>query len=147
MPTVDEVHKAVSEAVKGTYNKADVLKILLSLEALHETTVVDDLRRGDVFWHKVVGGKKRPWVTLSVRSDLVVAVAMSSGDSAPRMIPAQCRFWAGTWLGTTTTLVEAETARQAVTRPYSNLDHLRELEAHIAELQGLRPFKGRRGTK
>ncbi len=146
MPQRDILQEAVAENVKGSYSKAEVLNLLNSLEHEHEVTVVDAIRRGDVFWHKVVGGKKRPWITLSVRSDLVVAVAMSSGNSAPRMVQAQCRFWAGSWIGTTTTLVNAEEARQSITRPYTNLEHLREIEAHVAELHGLRSIKGRRPT-
>lgn len=144
MPSRDAVMKAVKDNVKGTYSKAEVMSLLNSLEHEHEAVEVEAIRRGDVFWHKVVGGKMRPWIALSVRSDLVVGIAMSTGDSAPRMVPAQCRFWGGRWVGTTTTLVKADDARMAVTRPYTNPEHLREIEAHLAELHGLRPIKGRR---
>ena len=134
----DDAVKAISENVKDKYSKAEVLNLLRALEKDHESTVVEELRRGDVFWHKLVGGKIRPWIALSVRSELVVAVAMSSGDSAPRMIQAQCRYWQGSWVGTTTTLVNAEEAQKSVTRPYTNLDHLTEIEARIAGLYDLR---------
>lgn len=143
MATRDVLHSLIAENVKANYSKAEVLKLIKSVELEHEVVEVEEIRRGDVFWHKLVGGKRRPWIVLSVKSDIVLAVALSTGDSAPRMVQAKCRFWAGRWVGTTTTLVTADLAKQSVTRPYTDREHLREIEAHIAELYGLRTIKGR----
>ena len=135
---------------KSNYTKGEVRHILNDASqktgGCTSTTDVDKVRRGDVFIHKLVGGKVRPWIVLSVRSGLVAAVSMSSGDSAPRMIKGKCRLWPGSWIGTTVSLFEEDTARQCVSRPYTNSKHLREVEAHIAELYGLRKIKGRKSS-
>ena len=94
---------------------------------------VNELRRGDVFLHKLVGGKLRPWIALRIEDNTVVAVAMSSGDSIPNAIKSQCRYWSGSWIPPTVTNVRMDVALEEVTRPYTNLAHLAEIEQEIAE--------------
>lgn len=134
----------ISDASKGTYSKGELKTILNSISAVgsgdscNSECHADSMRRGDVFIAKLVGGKVRPWITLSVRSEVVVAVAMSSSDSAPRMTKAKSRFWPGSWIGSTVSAFDESTARLQVTRPYSNDAHLREVERHLHSLMGLR---------
>jgi len=100
-------------------------------------TKVEELRRGDVFIAKFVGGKIRPWIVLQVNEKVVTALAMSSGDHAPNMVPSQCRLWPGRWVGTTVSQFPADLAMAEVTRPYTNWAHLRELEEHVARCIGM----------
>lgn len=100
---------------------------------------LDALRRGDVFIAKVTGGKARPWVVLAVCGENVSAVTMSSANSAPNLEPSRCRFWPHSWIGTTVSLFEIEYAGREVTRPYTNLPHLREIEHSIS--RGFTPTK------
>lgn len=102
---------------------------------------VTSLQRGDVFIAKTVGGKVRPWIVLRVQDEVVSAVAMSSGDKAPRMIQSKCRLWPGGWIGATITLFDVEVAVSEVTRPYTNFAHLAEIEAAVASNHGFRLAK------
>lgn len=99
---------------------------------------IETIQRGDVFIAKVVGGKIRPWIALSSKAGVVSAVAMSSGDRAPRMIKSKARYWAGSWISATVSLFEEAEVRDRVSLPYNNRDHLREIEAHCARELGLR---------
>lgn len=105
-----------------------------------------DLSRGDVFIAKVLGGKVRPWITLHVEDGVVTAVPLSSGESAPNMIKAQCRFWPSNWIGTTIAQFHLEVAVQEVSRPYTNRNHLKEVERHIAANIGMKPYRPRKKT-
>lgn len=102
---------------------------------------VPSIQRGDVFWYTLVGGKQRPWVALSCRDGLVAAMTITSEGPAPRMVKCECRFWQG-YLSPAMMLVEEEHARKYVAHPYTNLDHLRRVEAHMASLFGLRALPG-----
>lgn len=133
----------VRESDRETYARGQVIDVLNSVAAAGHTcadslTTVQNMQRGDVFIAKLVGGKIRPWATLRVFDALVAAVGLSSGDSAPRMVKSQCRFWPGAWLGTTVSLFNEEAVRHSVSRPYTNLSHLREIEGQLAALYGLR---------
>lgn len=128
---------------KGTYSKGDVKLILnqfSSMDAPPQADIcetcrapaeVGDLRRGDVFIHKLVGGKVRPWIVLSCDGRVVRAVAMSSGDKVPDCVQAKCRLWPGAWITSTLATVSVEFASAEVTRPYTNLRHLAEVESAI----------------
>ena len=104
----------------------------LSEESCRSPVALTELRRGDVFIAKVTGGKVRPWVVLGVIGEHVSAVTMSSKDSAPAVVKTKCRFWPDCWIGTTVSLFDVEYAAREVTRPYTNLAHLREIEQSIA---------------
>lgn len=135
---------------KSSYTKAEVAAVCSSIAGApviesedmgcRAPETVTDLRRGDVFIAKLVGGKVRPWIVLSVDvdADIVTAVSMSSGDSAPGMVESQCRFWPRSFIGTTVSLFRQQQARSEVTRPYTNLRHLADVEASIAALYGMR---------
>jgi hypothetical protein len=97
---------------------------------------LDELRRGDVFIAKLVGGKVRPWVVLQTNDDVVTAVALSSGDSAPNMTRSECRYWPASWIGSTISQFSIEAAQREVTRPYTNLAHLRAVERQIYSRMG-----------
>ena len=147
MESPSERATRLMEEVRGselaTYTRGQVIDVLNSVAAAGHTcadslTTVHHMQRGDVFIAKLVGGKVRPWVTLRVFDALVVAVGLSSGDSAPRMVKSQCRFWPGAWIGTTVSLFNEESVRHSVSRPYTALKHLREIEGGLAGLFGLR---------
>jgi len=97
---------------------------------------VTELQRGDVFIHKLVGGKVRPWVVLKVFEDRVTAVAMSTGDHVPGAEKSKCRLWKDSWICPTVTNVSIETATKEVTRPYTALRHLDEIERDIVNHLG-----------
>lgn len=123
--------------------RKDVLK-LLNVATEGCAIEVASIRRGDVFWHKLVGGKIRPWVALSCREGLVVAASLSNSAAdvgIPRPVKADCRFWGG-YICTTVSLFHEDEVRKYVAHPYTNLDHLREVEAHIASLLTLRTLPG-----
>jgi len=73
----------IESASKSSYTKGDVKAILNMIAQMEDVEVVaaDDtcrgttsvacLRRGDVFIHKLVGGKVRPWVVLRLLRALV----------------------------------------------------------------------------
>lgn len=92
---------------------------------------VTELQRGDVFIHKLVGGKVRPWVVLKVFEDHVTAVALSTGEHVPGSVPSKCRLWKDSWICPTVTNVSMEFATKEVTRPYTALRHLDEIERDI----------------
>jgi len=94
---------------------------------------LDALQRGDVFLAKVTGGKLRPWVVLGICGGNVSAVTMSSAESAPNVLKSECRFWPDSWIGTTVSLFDMEYACQEVTRPYTNMAHLRQVEVNFAK--------------
>lgn len=137
----------IGSGAKGQYTKGEVKTIMNSIAqagdgAVNEAATcrapvsTDNLLRGDVFIAKAVGGKVRPWIVLNVRDEIVTAVALSSGDTAPAMVRSECRLWPGSWIGSTLSQFSIETAQQEVTRPYTNLSHLRKVERGIYERMG-----------
>lgn len=143
----DRLMSEIGEAKQESYSRGEVRTILNSIKMLGDGVTealaeAEYLRRGDVFAFRLVGGKVRPWIVLHVAGDNVSAVAMSSGDSAPGMVPSKCRLWPGSWIGTTVSLFNADDARRSVIRPYTNIQHLREIEARLHSIFGLRPIKG-----
>ena len=149
----ERLMQQVSDASKSHYTPGEVRHILNNIATTTDLHYAGEevvaVKRGDTFIAKVTGGKYRPWVVLSVRDEIVCAVAMSSGDRAPRMLKSQCRLWPRAWIGTTVSLFDHDLARKAVSRPYTNAKHLREVEAHVAGLMGLRTLRraGRRRPK
>lgn len=142
--------REVEEKSQANYTKGEVKSILNRIATTRDPAsdeddvgscrapaTVTELRRGDVFIGRLVGGKVRPWIVLHIADDIVSAVAMSSGDSAPGMTRSECRLWQGSWIGATVTLFKAETAMKEVTRPYTNHRHLAEIEAHVAKIHGM----------
>lgn len=91
------------------------------------------IQRGDVFIHKLVGGKVRPWVVLKDEGDHVIAVSMSSSKCIPGAFKSQCRFWPNSWITPTITKVDKHLALEEVTRPYSNRAHLAQIEREIVD--------------
>ncbi|MGC1494200.1 MAG: hypothetical protein WA790_00215 [Sulfitobacter sp.] len=102
-------------------------------ESCRAPVALDKLQRGDVFIAKVTGGKRRPWIVLGICGDNVSAVSMSSGDKCPGTVQSKCRLWPDSWIGTTISLFEISFAGREVTRPYTNIPHIREIEAGIAK--------------
>lgn len=142
----------VSESSKETYPKGDVKTMLNNIvgasgipvrsannfsdEGCRAPACLDELRRGDVFIAKAVGGKVRPWIVLRAADDVVTAVSMSSGDSAPNMVRSECRYWPGSWIGSTLAQFPIDKALAEVTRPYTNLPHLRAVEREAYRRMG-----------
>lgn len=137
------------EKGKDSYAKGDIISMMneISTAPDYETPdpydtcrgpfVAKELRRGDVFISTFAGGKVRPWVTLTVQREVVTALAMSSGDKIPNMVKSQCRFWPSSWIAPTVSQWPLEIALQQVTRPYTNLEHLGEIEQHVGNVLGL----------
>lgn len=138
----------IDAANKSTYQRGEVKTILNHFtskavsaveEGCRSTASVPDLRRGDVFIAKMVGGKLRPWIVLKVEAEIVVALCMTSGESAPACQPSECRLWPSSWLGSTISAFPHSAACAEVTRPYTNLAHLAKAEAAVAALHADRP--------
>lgn len=133
---------AVEESTTGTYTKAETLSLIKSVSTDRDVIEVEQIRRGDVFWHKLVGGKMRPWIALHVNEHSVVAVCLSGGETAAEMTKADCRFWPGDWIGNTISIFRPEEARRAVTRPFTNAQQLADVEAKLIGI-----FSGERGEE
>lgn len=136
----------IGDGQKATYTKGEVKAILNSVIGAVEPNVsadgcrapasINSLRRGDVFIAKAIGGKVRPWIVLRVSDGIVTAVSLSSGDSAPNMTRADCRYWENSWIGSTIAQFDMDLATAEVTRPYTNLAHLRDVERAIYQRMG-----------
>ena len=136
----------VEASEKKSYFPGDVKTMLniikqapgSDIEAIETTeTAETDVRYGDVFWSPMLGGKNRPWIVLSVRADIVVAVGMTSYDSVVGAIQSECRYWPKSHIGTTVSVFTQDIARRNVTRPYTNKGHLRKVAKSISKLHGL----------
>lgn len=144
----DKIRQAMTQldeaGLKKTYLGGDVKTMLnkLATAADNETRgpvedtcrapiTVKSVRRGDVFIASTYGGKVRPWVVLRVRGEMVDALAFSSGDKAPELEQSRCRYWPGAWLGSATAVFSLAHATKEVTRPYTDLPHLAEIENRI----------------
>jgi hypothetical protein len=136
---MDEIDTA---GLKRNYSGAEVKTILNTIACMKDAAQlvedtcrapisVEKLRRGDVFIAGTYGGKPRPWVVLRVRPEAVDATAMSSGEKAPDLVQSKCRLWPGSWLGSAVASFRMDVATREVTRPYTNLAHLSEIEAAI----------------
>ena len=102
---------------------------------------IETLRRGDVFIHKLIGGKVRPWIVLKDKGEFVIAVSMSSSKCIPGAIKSKCRLWPNSWITPTITTVSKEFALKEVTRPYTDHAHLEKIEQDI-----MRTFEPQRIT-
>jgi hypothetical protein len=141
-----EMMRGIDENPRANYTAGDVKSMLNrfagfgeAVSSCREPVAVVDLRRGDVFIHKLVGGKVRPWIVLRVSGEFVSAVAMSKSGSARGMIPSQCRLWPDQFIGVTLSAIPFDEAVQEVTRPYTNLPHLGEIERACLESFGAVP--------
>lgn len=157
-----EYMEAIRGSTTGHYAKGEVLSMLNTIAQCPTTAKIDpiqtpedddtgimsvevpQLRRGDVVWFKLVGGKGRPWVVLHSDGATVVAIAMSTGEHVPGSAASQCRFWPRSYLGTTVAVLDHEEARKRATRPYTNLRHLREFETELSKLTRLRRSAARK---
>lgn len=128
--------KEITTMINAAIERApsdDALADSVSQQSCRHTVKVENMRRGDVFIHKLVGGKLRPWIVLEVEETSVVAIAMSSSDCIPNAMKSECRLWAGSWITPTITNVSIELASKEVTRPYTNARHLAEVEKTITD--------------
>lgn len=133
----------VEKNSRKSYSAGDVKQMLNIIKQAPtpdvETTETaeTDVRYADVFWSPMAGGKNRPWIALSVRDNLVVAVAMTSYNSVVGAVPSECRLWPSAYIGTTVSVFPQGIARKNVTRPYTNKAHLREVTKAISRIYGL----------
>lgn len=141
-----EFFSEVEKNSRKSYSAGDVKQMLNIIKQaptpdveITETaeTAETDVRHADVFWSPMAGGKNRPWIALSVRDNLVVAVAMTSYNSVVGAVPSECRLWPSVYIGTTVSVFPQEIARKNVTRPYTNKAHLREVTKAISSIYGL----------
>jgi len=134
----------IGDGSQKSYTKGEVKHHLNNIAALKQDppsvdtgcrapTKVGELRRGDVFIATAIGGKVRPWIVLFVDDGFVSAVSLSTGDSAPNMTKSQCRYWARNWIGSTIAQFTLDHATQEVTRPYTNLVHLSEVQGQLID--------------
>lgn len=101
--------------------------------------------RGDVFIHKLVGGKVRPWITLGVFTGYVNAISMSSSNCIPMCQASKCRFWPDSWICPTISLISIEDATKRVTRPYTNIEHIEEFEKFMSKVMAGTPLIEKEG--
>lgn len=126
--------------VRAILNHIAVCKVGLEYapnDSAKGTVSTAGVKRGDVFIAHAIGGKIRPWITLRVDGEAVRALAMSSGDKAPDMVKSECHLWPGSWISTTISSFTLQHATQDVSRPYTNLRHLAQVEAQVGEKYGM----------
>jgi hypothetical protein len=146
IPFLEKWLKSVKDSDQSNYGKRQVeimIEAALAKAPANDTFAepaastcrdpisVTELQRGDVFIHKLVGGKVRPWVVLKVFEDHVAAVSLSTGESVPGSTRSKCRLWKDSWICPTVTNVSMDFATKEVTRPYTALRHLDEVERDI----------------
>lgn len=127
------------ELNKKTYTHGEVKQLLSSISSIpdrsHGAEVslspIKEIQRGDVFIAPGVGGKNRPWAVTRIYDDHVVAIALSTGDSAPNMIKIDCRFWPDSWIGSASAQFPISVAMKGATRPLTNAQQLAEAEAAV----------------
>lgn len=139
----DRIMTMVKNAQKQTFSRGELVSILNYIAACsvpdaedlgcRAPITVKSIRRGDVFIHKLIGGKVRPWVTLRVDEDHVIALALSHMDHGVGSIPAESPYWAKNWIGMTAAKIKLEDACREVTRPYANAAHLNFVERKVVE--------------
>ena len=132
-----EVKDAISRLMstdKGSYNRGEVKQILDSITPDKMLASVPSLKVGDVFYYRVVGGKSRPWAALWVRRGLVGAATITHSENLPMSHKSQCRFYLDSYIGPTITVIDQERVLDAVTIPYSNKKHLKEVKESIKSL-------------
>lgn len=88
---------------------------------------VDKVKVGDTYFHKVVGGKNRPWVVLWVRKGWVGAATLTHHTEIEGGIPCECRFWEGSSIGPCLDMRPVEAIKDSIYYPYTNLKHLKEV--------------------
>lgn len=130
-----------------TYTKKEVQDLLNLVATAFEPVVSADdapgcrapvamehVGRGDVFIAKTLGGKVRPWVVLRHHSDdnSVVAIPLSGSEGAPPgMVPSQCPYWPNNFLGSAIVSFDEHVATAEVTRPFTALKQLDQVERSI----------------
>jgi hypothetical protein len=131
-----EWFKRVDESTQQSYSKSDVKQILGNITPGYILYSPDKLLFGDVFRYKLVGGKVRPWVTLWVRKGLVGAATLTHDENLVGSFPCECRFYKGSYIGPTLTVIEVGRVIEASIAPYSNKKHLREVFKEIRKRWG-----------
>lgn len=116
--------------------KAILLSWLQDVSPERDLIKVDKMQEGDTFWYTVVGGKRRPWVTLWVRKGLVGAASLTHTEMEGGW-PCQARMWGeGCYIGPTLITVEEDRVKDSIYFPYQNRKHLKEIKMKIKGIWG-----------
>jgi len=137
-----KVSEIQSKMRKPEVTKGDLVSWLESCSPERDLIKLDSLRMGDTFWYTVVGGKRRPWVTLWVRVDKQTGTRMVGAASLTHTDMEggwECkdRMWnKGCYIGPTLITVEEQRVKDSVYFPYTNLKHLTEIKQNIKKVWG-----------
>lgn len=128
---LSEINRRINE--EGV-TKATVESWLKTVDPERDLIKLDNLRMGDTFWYTVVGGKRRPWVTLWVRKGIVGAASLTHTDMEGGW-PCEDRMWnKGCYIGPTLITVEEDRVKGSVYFPYTNLKHLQTIKSNIKKI-------------
>lgn len=128
----------IIESVKqdSSLTRGTILSWLEGADLERDLIKVDQMQEGDTFWYTVVGGKRRPWVTLWVRKGLVGAASLTHTEMEGGW-PCQDRMWGkGCYIGPTLIVAEEDRVKDSIYYPYSNKKHLREIKQKIKGIWG-----------
>lgn len=136
MTSLPDTISKVVDSDKGSYTKGEVKHILNNINPQYIYHSLDKLRTGDVFMHKVTGGKVRPWVVMFSRKGMVGAITLTHHEELPFSYPSKCRFYSDNVLGPTLSLFEECRILDCCMAPYSNKKHLQEVKKDILGIWG-----------
>jgi len=123
-----EIIKRLEERQDANVSKREMINLLQGVTP--NLFTVDKVQVGDTFYYKVAGGKIRPWVVLWVRKGAVGAATITHSDMAFGYA-CQCRFWVGSFIGPTVTILEESFIKDKIYLPYTNKKHLTEVRNSI----------------
>ena len=118
-----------------TLHRKEVIGWLKDVSPERDLMSVDKMKVGDTFFHKLVGGKSRPWVTLWVKKGYIGAATLTHSE-LPHGYKCEDRFWGGSFIGPTLCIFEVERVQDAVYYPYTNLKHLKTVRDSIKKMWG-----------
>jgi hypothetical protein len=129
--TPTEIIDRLEERKDANVSKREMINLLQGITP--NLITVDKVQTGDTFYYKVVGGKVRPWVVLWVRKGVVGAATITHSDM-PFGYACQCRFWVGSFIGPTVTLLDESFIKDKIYLPYTNKKHLTEVRNSIRKV-------------
>lgn len=133
---LDDVKELAKKELENSPEKRGCVSHYLSqVTPQRDLLSVDKLRVGDTFFHKVTGGKSRPWLVLWVKKGFVGCASLTHSNLGAGY-EAECRFWKGSYIGPTLTIIPVERVLDAVYFPYTNLKHLKWVRGEIARKWG-----------
>ena len=131
MTSLPDTLAKIEESSQDTYRKGEVKVLLNNLNPQYIYYSVDKLYIGDVFMHKIVGGKVRPWVVMFNRRGLVGAATLTHDLNLAYSYKSECRFYKDSVIGPTLALFEEDRVLDCCLAPYTNKKHLSEVRKSL----------------